>query len=283
MKRARIWLASIGVSLLATAAMAQTATGQNGTEGQAGNTVHRLRPFGPTAFTSMGFGFGPAGTLILAKAQAPFSAEVSEQAEQVLNDGTTIRRENQETVMRDSAGRIYRARTLSRRPRADTDSFQMITIIDSVQQVQYVCSPLRKVCTKMAYRTPPNFHRTGGNSPQRPDVSVEELGSSEISGIEVEGQRVTRTIPEGRLGNDRPITSTEESWYSKALGVNVQIKRTDPRMGVRTTTLTSVNPEEPAAKYFQIPEGYRVEERKLPNGAIAAAGGSGMVKLPKAQ
>jgi hypothetical protein len=114
-------------------------------------------------------------------------------------------------------------------------------------------------------------------------MSVEDLGPSEISGVEVEGQRITRTLPEGMLGNDRPITTTEETWYSKALDVNVQMKHNDPRMGMRTTTMTTVNPSEPDPKYFQIPEGYRVEERKFANGMVPAVGGVGILEVPKAQ
>ena len=277
MKLMRIGLVWSCVSLVAIAVIAQTVPA-----GQTGTSVQRLHPVAPSAFTSLGFGYGPAGTLISAKKNAPFSAAVTSQVEQTLSDGTTIRRENQETVMRDSAGRIYRERALSMRPHAENDSSRMISIIDTVQHVQYVCSTLRKVCTKVTYRTPPKFHRASLSDPKRPDVSVEELGPSEISGLEVEGTRITRTLPEGMLGNDRPITSVEETWYSKALDVNVQMKRNDPRMGQRTTTMTTVNPGEPDPKYFQVPEGYRVEERKFAN-VVPAAGGVGIVEVPKAQ
>jgi len=278
MRLMRICLAWSCVSLLPVLAMAQTAS-----SGQTETSVRRLHPVGPSSFTSLGFGYGPAGTLISAKKNAPFSAEVSSQTEQTLSDGTTIRREHQETVMRDSLGRIHRARVLSRRPPAEANPSEMINIIDTVQHVQYMCSNLRKVCTKMTYWIPPNFHRASVSDRKRPDLTVEDLGPSEISGVEVEGQRITRTLPEGMLGNDRPITSVEENWYSKALDVNVQMKRTDPRMGMLTTTMTTVNPGEPDAKYFQIPYGYRVEERKIRNGLVPAVGGVGIVEVPKAQ
>lgn len=180
-------------------------------------------------------------------------------------------------------GGVYRARVLSLRPQGEANPAEMITIIDTVQHVQYVCSTFRKVCTKMTYRTPPNFHRANVSDRKRPDLIVEDLGPSEISGIEVEGRRITRTLPEGMLGNDRPITSVEENWYSKALDVNVQMKRNDPRMGVLTTTMTSVNLVEPDERFFVVPEGYRVEERKIRNGMVPAAGGAGMVVMPKAE
>lgn len=278
MRQVRFPLTCICVSLLAAAVVAQSED-----RGQTKTSDERFSWGVPASFTSLGFGYGPAGTLVSAKANAPFSATVTEQSDQILNDGTTIHREGQETVMRDSAGRIYRQRTLSPRPHGEANSFEMITIIDTVRQVQYVCSTFRKACTKMTYHTLPSFRRPSPGDPKRPDLIVEDLGPSEISGLEVEGTRVVRTIPEGRLGNDRPITSTEELWYSKALDVNLQMKRNDPRMGTLMTTMTTVNPLEPDPKYFQVPEGYRVEERKFANGMEPAAGGTMIVGMPKAQ
>ena len=94
-------------------------------------------------------------------------------------------------------------------------------------------------------------------------VTVEELGTTNLSGLEVEGKRLTRIIAEGTVGNDRAFTTVEEKWYSKELDVNVEVKRTDPRYGIRTTTMTEVNLGEPDPSYFQIPEGYRVEESRV--------------------
>lgn len=254
--------------------LAIAATAQNQTSG------HSLGVSSPPFFTSLGLGYGPAGTILSATKNAPFSAEVSEQVDQTLNDGTTIHHETQEIVMRDGAGRIYRARALSRMPDKQKNGFQMITIIDTPRHLQFVCSSFRKVCTQMTYHIPPSFRRPNlSNLEKHPGISIEDLGPSEISGQSVVGMRVIRTLPEGAMGNDRPITTTEESWYSKALDVNVQFQRNDPRMGVHTTTMTSVNPGEPDPTYFQIPEGYKVEERTFPNGLEPAAGGSGTVEV----
>jgi len=69
-----------------------------------------------------------------------------------------------------------------------------------------------------------------------------------------------RVIPEGMVGNDRAFTTVRELWHSKELDVDVQVKRTDPRWGTRTATMTEINLGEPDASFFQIPEGYRVEK-----------------------
>lgn len=216
------------------------------------------------------FGFGPATTMISPRAHAPFSATLAGQAEQTLNDGTNITRENQEVAMRDADGRIYRARRLGPHAgRSETESRVMITITDPVRHVQYTCPPIGKVCMKFQYRPQPKMRQPALEDPGRPDVIIEDLGPSNISGVEVEGKRIIRTVPEGTVGNDRPFTTTEETWHSRELDVDVQVKHTDPRSGTRTTTMTEVRRGEPDPKYFQIPEGYRVEERKPPHGAMA--------------
>jgi hypothetical protein len=214
-------------------------------------------------------GFGPAGSVISAKPHAPFSAVLVEQAEQTLTDGTSITRDNQEVVMRDGMGRIYRGRKMRGAGGRESESWMVITITDPVRHLQYLCTPIRKGCTRMEYRLPPNMRPHAPEEKRMRDVTVEELGASNISGVDVEGKRVTRVIPEGSVGNDRPFTTMEELWHSKELDVDVQVKRADPRMGTRTTTMTEVVMGEPDAKYFQIPEGYKVMDRKLSPAPLA--------------
>jgi len=228
--------------------------------------------------TVISFGFGPAGGIISPKQHAPFGAVLVEQTAQTLNDGTNISRENQEVVMRDGMGRIYRARKI-KRPGKESELLMFYTITDPVRHVQYRCIPFRKTCTQMEYRLPPNMRRfpyPGKNK----EVTVEDLGTSNISGIEVEGKRVTRVIPEGTDGNDRAFTTSAEVWSSKELDVDVQVKRNDPRMGTRTTTMTEVSLGEPDPSYFQIPEGYQLEKRKRPTGALAPMPAGGETSFP---
>jgi hypothetical protein len=249
--------------------------------GAQNTTLHKATSPQPVV---QAFGFVTAGGIISAMPHAPFSAVLVEQMEQTLNDGTNISRDNEETVMRDGMGRIYRARKIKRMGRGATaesenEPLTLVTITDPVQHLQYLCSALRKACTKMEYRQPPNLRlRQAPEGRKMRDVTVEDLGPSNISGVEVEGKRVTRVIPEGMAGNDHPLTTLEETWHSKQLDVDVQVKRVDPRMGTRTTTMTEVTAGEPDPKYFQIPDGYRVEERRFPAGAMAplAPGGESL-------
>jgi hypothetical protein len=76
--------------------------------------------------------------------------------------------------------------------------------------------------------------------------------------VEVVGTRETRIIAAGTIGNDRPISVTKEFWYSPQLGLNMLVKRSDPRIGTQTFTVTEVGLAEPDPKYFQLPAGYKV-------------------------
>jgi hypothetical protein len=233
--------------LTVAVALAATVTAQ---------TIHQHSGPPPGRVTS--FGFGPAANMIPAIKNAPFSGVLTSQIERTLDDGTRINHENQEVVMRDSQGRIYRARTI-RSTGASPHDIQLITLLDPSQHVQYLCTPL-KICRTIRYRDPSGLrHPPGFDSRKDPNVTVEDLGTAEMNGIEVDGKRVTRTIPEETVGNDRPFTSVEESWHSKQLDIDIQVKRTDPRMGTHTVTMTNIIAGEPDAKYFEIPEGYRIE------------------------
>src|SRR2546422_4464981 len=53
-----------------------------------------------------------------------------------------------------------------------------------------------------------------------------------------------RSIPAGQIGNEKPITIVHESWYSNDLQIMVMSKRSDPRFGETTYTLTNMRSEE---------------------------------------
>lgn len=238
--------------LIVATALARTGTAQVSDQ-------HFVSPPGHV----VSFGFGPAGNLIPPIKNAPFSGVLNSQIEQTLDDGTHINRESQEVVMRDSQGRIYRARTI-KRPGSNLHDFELITLLDPSQHLEYLCTPL-KICRTLQYRDPSaRRYLRGFDSKNDPNVTVEDLGTAEMSGVVVEGKRVTRLIAEGTVGNDRPFSTVEERWHSAQLDLDIQVKRTDPRTGTRTITMSDLIASEPDAKYFEIPEGYRVEPMRIP-------------------
>ncbi len=80
-----------------------------------------------------------------------------------------------------------------------------------------------------------------------------------MEGVNAEGVRVTTTIEQGAIGNDRPIQSITERWYSQELQTNVMTKRTDPRNGEEVVKLTNVHRGEPSPVLFELPPGYTVK------------------------
>jgi hypothetical protein len=92
------------------------------------------------------------------------------------------------------------------------------------------------------------------------EVKMESLGRQTIEGVEADGQRVTVTIPAGKIGNERPIVTVSDRWFSPELRTIVFSKNIDPRMGETTYRLTNIDRSEPDPSLFQVPDDYTVEE-----------------------
>lgn len=101
-------------------------------------------------------------------------------------------------------------------------------------------------------------YRTHGRP--NPNEVKEQLGKQIIEGVEAEGTRTTVTIPAGEIGNERPIESVSESWYSAELQLVVMTRNSDPRFGETTFKLTNINRTEPAKSLFEVPSGFTIKE-----------------------
>jgi hypothetical protein len=203
---------------------------------------------------------------------APFSATGNSDTTQTLQDGTTIHRTTSTALYRDSAGRVRREVTLSGLGPLQTSGKPrtMIMIGDPVAGVHYMLNPDQKVAHKMAL---PNGGKHGdaqafeqkmqkhmAKEEASGEVKNESLGTQAINGVNAAGTRITRTIPAGQIGNDKPIQIVLERWYSPDLQMVVKSTRTDPRFGTTTYTLSNVQRTEPAAALFTVPSDYTVNE-----------------------
>jgi hypothetical protein len=92
------------------------------------------------------------------------------------------------------------------------------------------------------------------------EVNQESLGKQMIEGVEAEGTRVTITIQAGKIGNERPIVTVNERWYSPELQTVVLSKNSDPRMGETTYKLTNIDRNEPDPALFQVPADYTIQD-----------------------
>jgi hypothetical protein len=93
-----------------------------------------------------------------------------------------------------------------------------------------------------------------------PKPQTESLGKRVIEGIEAEGTRTTITLPAGQVGNEQPIQTVSESWFSPELQVVVMSKNSDPRMGETVYRLTGISRAEQPRSLFEIPADYKIEE-----------------------
>jgi hypothetical protein len=87
----------------------------------------------------------------------------------------------------------------------------------------------------------------------------EDLGSRMIEGVSAKGLKVTRTIPAGEVGNERPIEVVTETWFSEEIKGVVLSKHNDPRMGETVTRLTNIRLGEPSKSLFEPPVDYKIE------------------------
>ncbi|HMB29534.1 MAG TPA: hypothetical protein VKS99_15600 [Blastocatellia bacterium] len=209
---------------------------------------------------------------------APYSATAVTESTQTLSNGARITHKTTASIYRDSEGRTRREMTLDRvGPFATADEpTQLIFINDPVAGVHYILDQRSHTARKMAAppddrtpRRPPSeraSERASDKSPERAhgkapgESKTESLGKQAIEGVEAEGVRSVITIPEGRIGNDRPIEIVSERWDSSELQTVVLSKHNDPRFGETVYRLTNINRAEPAQALFEVPADYKVEE-----------------------
>lgn len=93
-----------------------------------------------------------------------------------------------------------------------------------------------------------------------PAAKSESLGKRMIEGVECDGTRETLTIDAGQIGNERPIQTVTERWYSPRLQQDVLRKSTDPRFGETTFKLTRISQAEQPRMLFEVPSEYKIED-----------------------
>lgn len=208
---------------------------------------------------------------------APFTATVNTEWVRMLADGTTIRTVNHRLVARDKVGRIFQERRGLVPPSHETESpLTQTEISDPVAHQLYICRPQEHVCqledfsaiegaTFNPHLAVPQFTGEG---------NVEDLGTQNVGGLQTIGRRKTITIPEDTIGNDRPLTATQEYWYAEDLGVNLISKRQDPRFGTQTFELSDITVGDPDPKFFEIPPGTKVIDLRGTKDAVGAASSS---------
>ena len=79
------------------------------------------------------------------------------------------------------------------------------------------------------------------------------LPGETIEGVRADGKRTVWTIEAGRIGNEKPITVTNEVWSSPELGITLRTRDVDPVVGDDTFSVRNVVRGEPDAQLFRVP------------------------------
>lgn len=236
-----------------------------------------------------GFGGGGLGAI---KGQ-PFSADVIDETDRFLADGNHIHHEMHGKIFRDSEGRS--------RTESEVGGFMPgvtpllhIQIHDPVENALITLDQTNKVAMvhhfgeRAGFKAPPSTGRPAQSgsialtAPPRPpegqsaatalpgaegprskrQISREDLGTMEIEGHIVKGTRTTITTPAGAMGNDKPMTTTNERWFSAELNMELVIKTISPESGEHTRKLVNIRSGDPDPLMFQVPPDYTVKELK---------------------
>jgi len=193
-----------------------------------------------------------------------------------LLDGTHVVTRSKVRVFRDSQGRL-RIENFQMRPHSEEieDSPSFANIIDPVAGYQYSLTFRARIATRMEIGPPhviqaPSPAASGSAAPRPPitrlpepqfQYSEESLGTQTIEGLEVEGTKQTTTFPPHYFGNDAPIVTTNEEWYSPEFKFALLTIRSDPRMGETKVQVTDISRAEPDPSLFQVPSDYTIRAR----------------------
>lgn len=230
-------------------------------------------PFGER-MELLGFGEMHGGKVVTG---SPFSAVAVSETTQTLADGNRISRKMQTSLFRDSQGRFRKEGALPAiGPLANAGqpkSFVFIT--DPVSGSNFMLHPETKTAERMGKpfgrmkMKEMMKNKVKGKFEVREQQAVasgllkkEDLGTQTINGVAAQGTRITKTIPAGEIGNEKPITIVHERWYSDDLQLVVMSKRSDPWSGETTYSLTNIQRTEPNASLFSVPPDYAVQQSR---------------------
>jgi hypothetical protein len=96
----------------------------------------------------------------------------------------------------------------------------------------------------------------GAATSTRDSKVVRETSSTTYEGLRVDVSRSVETIAAGAMGNNRPIETVFERYYSPDLKMTVYSKRSDPRSGETIYRMTEIKRSEPDASMFRAPAGF---------------------------
>ena len=205
------------------------------------------------------------GIQVLPVAGKPFSGRDSIEWARRLEDGSVVTTHLTALVARDSQGRIRRERVSFVPANSNEQSKVMETIIlDPVEHTRTTCTIATHQCTITRYYAAVKFTPAPAGPLDNGTryLTRESLGTNVIDELNVVGTRETLTISAGAIGNNQPVVTTREFWYSSDLEINLSVTRKDPREGTQVLQLIDLSRSEPDPSLFQVPADFTVADAR---------------------
>lgn len=169
---------------------------------------------------------------------------------------------NERHISRDSAGRIRQERWLLVPKNGKVQSqMNVIQIADPVAHTLLNCFVRENRCELQRYGGSVSNQyvpRLGSSTTPDGSQTSESLGGDSVQGIAVVGMRETTTINVWARGNDQPMVSSREFWWSPQLGISLISVLDDAMIGRQEFRVTAISTVEPEAGLFAVPDGYKV-------------------------
>jgi hypothetical protein len=171
-------------------------------------------------------------------------------------------------VVRDSQGRVFRERhnysPAKSNPQSTLTEFY---VLDPVAHTRTTCVYATHHCNITLYRASlsPRVQPIGSYDNGQRFLTRESIGNQTIGDLPAIGTRETTSIAPGVIGNDQALALTKEFWYSADLKTNLSVTRNDPREGTVAIRLTILSRAEPDPSIFAIPDGFTVQDDRLPS------------------
>lgn len=199
-------------------------------------------------------------------AGAPFTLTLeTEWARPLGTNGGTMTLANRRHIARDATGRIYQERrTLVPKGGKIESVTTTIQLGDPNAHTLYNCFVFEKRCELKTFigsptaQYAPQLGTSGPLANGEGELKVEELGKTNVAGMETVGHRETTTLNPGVMGNDQVMTTMREFWYQPQLKISLISLRDDPQTGSQKFRVTEISPTDPDPALFTLPEGFTV-------------------------
>jgi hypothetical protein len=153
----------------------------------------------------------------------PFKVKFNVEIAKPLPDGSLVKQRYYVMAARDSAGYEYRESRDMVPSDSDREPALVSTMVyDPKNSTATACYPARHNCQRRSFDPalqPAEQPGLGVTDNGQTTIRRESLGKKEMDGVEAEGIRETQTVKAGVNGNNKPLVTTRETWYSPQLQI----------------------------------------------------------------